>query len=202
MKIRKGDILLPGGASGGEGKLSFVIKRASQRKTEAKTRYSHTDIISNGGELLPDNLGEIKVIGMTYPKMREADLSIYKGQEASIYRLRRGDPLDMRVMVATLKNYVSMGKRYGVFNIILHGLDAALNFILEKIPGVKLDIRPFTTLFFSKKAICSSLVASLYLQYFGISFGRKVRQVQPDDIDDFCAGYPKVFDHIFTGKIP
>jgi hypothetical protein len=201
MKIKKGDILLPSGASGGEGKLSYVIAKASQRKGEGKTRATHVDIVSTDGELLPDNMGEIRVIGMTYPRMREADLSIYKGVEVIIYRLVSADPVSMDCMVTTLKNYVSMGKKYGVWNILLHGLDAGFNWLLERFPWYESDLRPFTTLFFSEKAICSSLVAELYLEYFDISFGRKVRQVQPDDIDDFCSAYPRVFKHIYTGEI-
>ncbi len=201
IQINKGDITLLGRASGGEGKLSYVIAKSSQRKTEGKTRSTHVGIISKGGELLPDNLDGIEISEMTYPHARTVDLSRYKGSEIVIYRHRYASQQRVSGMMQTLKNHVSMKKKYGTFNIILHGLDAGLNWLLEKIPWYKRDLRPFTTLFFSKRAICSSLVAELYDKPFGITFGRKIRQVQPDDIDDYCGAHPQVFESIHDGVI-
>ena len=201
MLLCKGDIILLSGASGSEGKLSRIIKRSSQRKGESETRYSHVGIITTGGLLVDGNEHGCKITEMTYPKMRTVDLLKYEGCQTSIYRARSVDHISMGMMVQELHKRVGEGRKYGWFNILLHGADSGLNYLIEKIPKVKSDIRPFTRLFFQKNAICSSLVAELFNTYFSIWFGKAPRLIQPDGIDDHCAANPKSFELIFEGEI-
>ena len=196
-----GDIVLPTSPSGGENKLSGVIKSLSRRKREEKTRSSHVEIVSKGGLLVKGNENGIEFTGATFPKERTVDAIAYKGCHLIIYRLRNYDQTNMNAMVAELKKRAEKGKKYGWFNILLHGADSLLNYLLEKIPGFRCDIRPFTRLFFRKNMICSSLIAWAYKEYHSIFLGKPPRLIQPDDIDDWCADNSNNFKLVFEGVI-
>lgn len=200
MRLELGDLFLPTKAKGGEGNVSEIIKKCSQRKPEGKTRSSHVGVISKGGHLLPDNIEGIRVSEMIYPEARTIDLSAYKGIEVLIYRAVGVKPFHMDVMIQDFEDRISKGMKYGWFNIILHGLDSGLNFLIEKIPGVSSDIRPFTRLFFRKNHICSSIIAKLFRTHHSITLGKPPRLIQPDDIDDHCREND-AFELIYEGII-
>lgn len=186
-RLELGDIFLPTKAKGGgEEGISEIIKNFSQRKLEERTRSSHVGVISKGGHLLPDNVEGIRVSEMIYPQARTIDLYAYKGVEVVIYRAVGVKPFRMDCMIQDFEDRISKGMNYGWFNIILHGLDSGLNFLIEQLPGVRSDIRPFTRLFFRKNHICSSIIAKLFRTHHSITLGKPPRLIQPDDIDDHC----------------
>lgn len=201
IRLEPGDIFLPTKAKGGgEEGISEIIKNFSQRKFEEKTRCSHVGLITKGGHLLPDNVENIRISEMIYPKARTIDLSAYKGIEVVIYRAISVQPFRMDCMRQDFENRIDKGMYYGWFNIILHGLDSGLNYLIEKIPGVCSDIRPFTRLFFRKNHICCSIIAWLFRTYHSITLGKPPRLIQPDDIDDHCREN-EAFELIYEGII-
>lgn len=199
--LQPGDIFLSTTARGGEGNLSEIIKKSSQRKGEEKTRSSHVGLISKGGELLPYNPNGCMISEVIYKKARTIDLVTYQGVGCVIYRPISVDSFNMDCMINDFKKEIEDGLQYGWFNILLHGADSGLNWTLEKIPGFHSDIRPFTRLFFSKNAICSSKVAQLYRDYHSLTLGKPPRLIQPDCIDDHCAANPRSFEVIYEGII-
>lgn len=204
IQFMKGDLMLFSTSPGGENKLGRIIKAASRRgKHEEVTFAAHAEIVANGGELLPDNDGEITTIGLSWPAIKERDLLAHTDALVRVYRLIGANEDNMERLVDELRSKVQAKnpEKYGVGVIATHALDYGLNWTVNKLSGKWLDIRPFTVLFFTSKSVCSSLVAKAYNTHTGISFGMKPRLVQPDDIDDFCKKYSTVFKLVYEGKI-
>jgi hypothetical protein len=199
--VETGDIVLFGNSSGGERRLSRIIKFASTRETEEKTFATHVEVISRPGKILPDNLDDIKTVGISFPRMAISDLAKHTGEEIKVYRLINADRFQLGRMVEELRLRAAMNEKYGTVILVLHAMDYFINWITNLIFRFWPDIRPFTAMFFTKKSVCSSMIGKAYDKYLGISFGMKPRKLQPDDIDDYCRERPHVFKLVYQGVV-
>ena len=198
-----GDLVLFSTSPGGEGKLAKIIKAASRRKGEEETFAAHTEIVGHGGALLPNNDGSITTIGTSWPTIKERDLIEQKGAMVRVYRLLGANNYQMQKMVDELRSKAKAinPETYGTGVIIAHALDYGFNWSIHKVSSRWLDLRPFSTVFFRSKSVCSSLIAKAYSKYHAISFGMRPRVIQPDDIDDFCRDHPANFKLVYEGII-
>ena len=68
------------------------------------------------------------------------------------------------------------------------------------IPGLRykpFEVRLFTRLNLVWSFVCSQVVARVYGEIAGLSFGRHWSRVNPDDIDDYCGAHPGQFEQVY-----
>jgi len=210
--FQAGDIILTTQTERGQGifgkVISALIAWASTMPGEARSRATHAAIVVRTG-----TLQTAQILEALWPQVIISPLSKYAGGMV-IYRPIGVKPLLLAQMANMARRHAHLtggrkrGVIYGLFKLLLFLGDSLLSkglcwlwrFVCFLIPGLTykpFEVRIFTRLNLIWSFVCSQVVARVYGEIIGWSFGYHWTRVNPDDIDDYCGSHPQQFKQIY-----
>lgn len=163
--LEPGDIVF----TRGTGFISRAIRWASRSFGESKTIVNHVGVICDGGTLRTAMIAEAR---WTYKVHRLWDAYVNTRHQVAIFRAKNIPPATRQKIAERAASF--QNTKYGWAKIALH--------LLDKFVGGKYFFRRLARL--PNRPICSYAAAVAYSDY-GLTFGVKSYEAQPDDIWDY-----------------